>query len=287
MDKLKNLLTRKERLRRAARNLIKRCGLAVPTAIIGLMLTATGYAQNNDQLTGAKVFQAAGPTASSIQSSIEQFRNELGGLNNNNNAGPIGTGRREINWDGGGAATSVGPTPLDNFLANRGARFTTTGSGFVQAPPAGLADVFENPTYANIFKAFSPLRLFSPIGSNVTETLFFQPGPDALPATTRGFGAIFTDVDLPDGGGPSTSLGNRHASTLIEYLDAAGNVLFSSFVPASPGDGNFTFFGIVFSDARIARVRITAGAIPGPDDSRLTDVVMMDDFIYGEPQRIP
>ena len=93
-------------------------------------------------------------------------------------------------------------------------------------------------------------------------------------------------IDLPDGSGPGAKRGNRHASTLIEYFSADGEVLFSSFAPASPGDGNLTFFGIVFGDARIARVRITAGATPGPDDTGLLDVVMMDDFIFGQPQRI-
>jgi len=43
--------------------------------------------------------------------------------------------------------------------------------------------------------------------------------------------------------------------------------------------------GIVFAEPRIARVRITSGDVaPGPDDDREHDVVMMDDFIYGEPQ---
>jgi hypothetical protein len=56
-------------------------------------------------------------------------------------------------------------------------------------------------------------------------------------------------------------------------------------VPASPGDGSLSFFGIVFEDARIAQVRITSGDIaPGPDDDKDHDVVMMDDFLYGEPQ---
>ena len=66
---------------------------------------------------------------------------------------------------------------------------------------------------------------------------------------SRGFGAVFTDVDQPDGSGPSKKRGNRGASTLIEYFDADGKVLFSSFVPASPGDGSLSFFGIVFDDA--------------------------------------
>jgi hypothetical protein len=65
-------------------------------------------------------------------------------------------------------------------------------------------------------------------------------------------------------------------------------VLFSSSVPASPGDGSLSFFGIVFDDARIARVRITSGnAAPGRDDDAKHDIVMMDDFIYGEPQALP
>jgi hypothetical protein len=41
----------------------------------------------------------------------------------------------------------------------------------------------------------------------------------------------------------------------------------------------------VFDDALIARVRITTGNVaPGPDDAEKRDIVMMDDFIYGEPQ---
>jgi hypothetical protein len=75
------------------------------------------------------------------------------------------------------------------------------------------------------------------------------------------------------------------ASTRLEYWDANGQLIFSGVVPASPGDGTFSFFGIVFDDARIAAVRITTGTVaPGPDDDALHDIVMMDDFFYGEPQ---
>jgi hypothetical protein len=239
------------------------------------------------------VFQAAGPTIASIQSSVDEYRDRLG---NNNGITPpggpiIAGGRREINWDGGNAAnttTSLTPTPvLDQFLEGRGARFTTPGSGFVQAPPAGLAaaDVFNNPSYATIFKAFSLSRLFSAIGSNITEVDFFVPGGGETKATVAGFGAVFTDVDQPDGGGP----GKKHtASTQIEYFNANGAQLFSSVVPASPGDGSLSFFGIVFEDKRIAHVRITSGNVaPGPDDGGKPEVVMMDDFIYSEPQALP
>jgi hypothetical protein len=234
------------------------------------------------------VFQAAGPNIASIQNTIDQYRAALGATNNGNVPGPLTNGRREINWDGGGStATSVVGTPFTGFLANRGALFTTTGTGFVQAPLAGLADTFHNGTYLTIFQPFSPQRLFSPIDSNVTETQFFVPGGGDAPAsaTTTGFGAVFTDVDLPNGSGPGDRNGNRKASTLIECFGTDGGLIFSSFVPASPGDGSLSFLGIVFDDARIARVRITSGdAAPGPNDDGTHDIVMMDDFFYGEPQ---
>jgi hypothetical protein len=250
------------------------------------------------------VFQAAGPTVESIQGTVDAFRAALGNPNNGNAPGPLAGGRREINWDGGATnnqTTTVSGNPFAGFQITRGALFTTPdGTGFVQAPPAadpalfppgGLAGLFDNPTYGIIFRAFSPLRLFSAIGSNITEVEFFVPGGGNKPATITGFGAVFTDVDRPDG----SRSGKKHGddedecpSTLIEYFDADCELLFRSFVPASPGDGSLSFFGIVFHDARIAFVRITSGnAAPGPDDDRERDIVMMDDFIYGEPQALP
>jgi hypothetical protein len=235
------------------------------------------------------VFQAAGPTPASIQSTIDQYRAALGAVNNGNNPGPLEIGRREINWDGGGStATSPGPTPFTVFLQTRGANITTPGTGFVQAPLAGLATTFGNPTYAGIFQPFSPVRLFSPIDSNKTEVTFFVPGSQGtVPATTTGFGSIFSDVDRPNGTGPFGAVGNLLASTRIEYFDADGVLLFTSVVPAAPGDAGLSFFGIVFKDARIARVRITTGdRAPGVNDTPKRDIVMMDDFLYGEPQAI-
>jgi hypothetical protein len=247
------------------------------------------------------VFQAAGPTVASIQSAVDAYRAELG--DNNGNSEGRDSGRREINWDGGSTNnlnTAQAGNPFAGFQVTRGALFTTPdGIGFVQAPttadpatfpPGGLAGLFNNPTYGTIFTPFSRQRLFSAIGGKITDVTFFVPGPNNndKPATVNGFGAVFTDVDLPDGSGPGRKRGNRKASTLIEYFGVDGELLFSSFVPASPGDGSLSFFGIVSRDARIAHVRITSGnTAPGPDDDGKHDVVMMDDFIYGEPQRIP
>ena len=250
-------------------------------------------------------FQAAGPTTEAIQSSVDAFRAALGEPNNGNDPGPLDEGRREINWDGGGGVdeTTEPETPVDVFLDSRGGQFTTPGKGLSPAPPSGgpqdgLAGLFNNPTYGDIFSTFSPLRLFTPVDSNITEALFFVPGTEGKDAATvRGFGAIFTDVDQPDGSGSDPCPGgcqkkdeqdDHKASTLIEYFSADDKLLFSSSVPASPGDGSLSFFGVVFDDARIARVRITSGNVaPGPDDDKKNDIVVMDDFIYGEPSALP
>jgi hypothetical protein len=259
----------------------------------------TAHAQDNTtrDFVPPTVFQAAGPNAASIQSSVDAFRAALGNPNNLNNAGPLATGRREINWDGVGGVdtTTTAPvTPFNVFLNTRGSQFTTPGIGLSQAPPSGgpqggLAVLFNNPSYGTIFSPFSNFRLFTPVGSNITDALFFQPGSNGnTPATVSGFGAVFTDVDQPDGSGPGEKRGDRGASTLVEFFAADGELLFSSFVPPSPGDASLSFFGVKYNDARIARVRITAGDVaPGPDDDSNNDIVMMDDFIYGEPQALP
>ena len=275
---------------------IKLPSAATLVAALGMLsmlagASQTAQAQGRDDKTPV-VVQAAGPDASSIQGAIDTFRGLLGD-NNLNNPGPIQKGRREINWDGGNPNvldTTAPVNPFLTFLNTRGSQFKTPGLGLSQAPPSGgpqggLAVLFGNPTYGKIFRAFSNSRLFTPVGSNITDASFAIPGTNGLaPATVKAFGAVFTDVDQPDGR-PGPSVINHPSSTSIEYFDAHGRLLFTSSVPASPGDGNFSFFGIVFDDARIASVRIKAGDVaPGANDDRRHDIVMMDDFIYGEPQ---
>jgi hypothetical protein len=230
------------------------------------------------------VFQAAGPKIASIQSTVDEYRAALGDPNNGNLPGPIDGGRREINWDGGGSAdTSLGPTPFTVFLNTRGAQMRTPGSGFVQAPLDGLVATFGNPTYADIFQPFSLLRLFSAIDSRVTNVDFFLPGSNgSIRAGTRGFGVVFTDVDQPEG-----SRRRGLGSTVVEYFDVQGRLLYRSFAPASPGNASVSFVGVVFDEPVIARVRIRSGdSKPGRNEALGRDIVMMDDFIYAEPVEI-
>jgi hypothetical protein len=254
---------------------------------------AVGDASFTDFVAPA-VFQAAGPNIASIQSTVNDFRDALGAPNGNTLA-EVGSGRREINWDGAVPTDVTTPpvNPFNTFLNTRGAQFTTPGVGLSQAPPSGgpqggLVALFGNATYATTFRAFSSPRLFTPVGSNVTDAGFFVAGSNGtVRAAVTGFGVIFTDVDQPDGSGPGNKRGNRGSSTLVQFFDADGRLLFSSFAPASPGNGNFSFLGIKFNDARIASVRIIAGNVaPGPNDDDGNDVVMMDDFIYGEPHHL-
>jgi hypothetical protein len=231
------------------------------------------------------VFSDSGINAAAIQPVVDSFRAVLGNPNNNNAPGPLASGRREINWDGGGGnfTTTAPVTPFNVFLNTRGAQFTTPGTGLTQAPPVadpslfppgGLAGLFANPTYGTIFTTFSAERLFTPVGSNVTDGLFFIPGTNGtVDAAVSGFGAVFSDVDLA-------------ATTSIEYFDPNDNSLGTFF--AAPFDNGLSFLGVQFSTELISRVRITTGnSSLGPNDGAGVDVVAMDDFIYSEPQSVP
>lgn len=293
--------------RTTQRTIRKRMKAARWFVVVGMGLTVAGCGSDDtiaqqsppQPFVAPSVFQAAGPNLASIQNTVDQYRAALGATDNGNTAGPLADGRREINWDGAGGTainTAPVPTPSELFRNNRGARFTTPGTGFVQATAQGMADHFANQSYATLFQPFSNQRLFSSDGSAVTNVEFFVPiganvPPGTLadkPATTKGFGAVFTDVDQPNGSGPNHINGDRSPSTSIEYFGTDGGLLFKSVVPASPGDKSVSFLGIVFTDSRIAKVKITSGdAAPGPNDDGTHDIVMMDDFLYAEPQQIP
>jgi hypothetical protein len=226
-------------------------------------------------------------TTASIQTTVDNYRAALGNPNNGNAPGPLPSGRREINWDGGGATTTApGGTPFTVFFDSRGAFITTPGTGFFQVPVDLIDDAppiggYGNPTYAGDFGAFSPVRVFNPIGSNITDVTFIVPGTASNPvaATVSGFGSVFSDVDMAN-------------STQILFFDILGNLIYSQFAPAGTvADASLSFLG-AFGNAgeRIARVRIitgTAALSSTTNEGGSTDLVVMDDFLYSEPQQIP
>lgn len=244
---------------------------------LGLCLTAAQYAY------ASTVFSGAGADAAAIQTVVDDFRNALGDLNA---PAPVenADGRRQIDWDGAPAAFSApNPFPGDffNFSASpraRGIEFTTPGSGFQlsgdldDGTPVRFANL--NATYEDEFKAFSEERLFTALGSTITYAHFFSPIDQTTPALTDGFGAVFTDVDV-------------QGSTKIEFLGAHGNVLQTEY--AEVADKGLSFVGVKFDSNVLAAVRITSGdTAVGPNDGvGGGDVVVMDDFIFGEPIGVP
>jgi hypothetical protein len=235
-----------------------------------------------------KVRSQAGTTGSLLTQHVDAFRDDLGAVNPNT-AGSFAGGRREINWDGvpdGLARPASLPGDFFNVNSPRGVLMTTPGTGLAvsqdsNSPADADPDLIEfgdvNGNYGTVdFNAFSAQRLFAPIASNVVDVAFRVPGSDS-PATTNGFGAVFTDVDFADGAS-------------IEYFDQSGASLGIWYAPRAQADGGgLSFVGVSFSGPeRVSRVRITSGtAALGANDfteGGAADMVALDDFIYGEPE---
>jgi hypothetical protein len=195
---------------------------------------------------------------------------------NPNVAGSFGSGRREINWDGvpdALAAPNNLPANFFNVNSPRGVVFTTAGTGFQVSANAGTGAPVKfgniNATYPGLFQTFSPQRLFTALGSNVLDVNFFVPG-STTSALTRGFGSVFTDVDLAN-------------TTSIEFFDANNASLGTFFAPVG-GPQSLSFLGVDFGSDIVSRVEITNGnAALGPNEGAGINVVVMDDFLYGEP----
>jgi len=227
------------------------------------------------------VTSATAATALLLQPTVAAFGIALGAPDNVNQ-GPQSTGHREINWDGGGATNGTAPvTPFTTFLNTRGGLFTTPGTGLQQSLPASgtfsLASI--NPAYATTFAPFTLNRVFTPVGSNITDASFFLPGSNGgTPASVSGFGAVFSDVDLAN-------------TTTMQFFDPFGTSLGTFAAPAAPGTANLSFLGVIFNAGeRIGSVRITTGNAPlsaSNTDGGTVDVVVMDDFLYAEPRALP
>jgi hypothetical protein len=210
-----------------------------------------------------------------IEADLTAFRELLGNPINGAAVGTQFTGHREINWDGVPAAvTNVINFPSNFFNVNstRGLIYGVANRG-LEVSSQGFADI--NPTYATEFLPFSGTKTFSTLGTNVSDVQFRVAGSDT-PAVVRGFGVVFMDVD-------------DRGSTGFELLDQNGDVLAAVRAPVRSDARGASFVGIVFDNPVIARVRIVSGngkLAPGANDISQGgehDLVVMDDFLYGEP----
>ena len=247
----------------------------VSISLAALLVGAMPAAQ-----AAAVVFSADGVNDAAIQTTVDAYRAVLGTLNPNI-AGSFGTGRREINWDGVPDALSAPnnlPANFFNVNSPRGVVFATPGTGFQVSANSGVAPIEFgniNATYPGLFQTFSAQRLFTALGSNITDVNFFVPGSGTA-AGVSGFGAVFTDVDLAN-------------STSLQFFELDGSSLGTFFAPARAGEGTLSFLGVQFNASeRIGRVRITSGnAALGGAEGGGVDLVVMDDFIYAEPRAVP
>jgi len=253
------------------RSMLKAVALGLAAVVLAVPTGATAFT----------IFSDSGANAAAVTDTVDAFRAALGNPNNANNAGPLATGRREINWDGGGPPVIDGTaavTPFTVFQNTRGATFTTPGTGLTQAAATGglLSLDTINPQYATLFAPFSPNRLFAPLGSNITDGVFSVPGTGGtVAAGVSGFGVVLSDVNLP-----GTSL------AFTTTTGATGLLAAETF----QGHQTFSFLGVALAPAEglITSVRIITGTTAlGPSETSTIDLVVMDDFFYGEPQGVP
>lgn len=242
-------------------------------AVVALATACSDYSTSDPIQPVATVFTASGD----ITARVDEFRNELG-ASNGGTAGEQPAGRREISWDGAGADpfNNRNDFPADFFNTNvkAGAIYTTAGTGF-----RNDSSLFKeiNADYGAEFNFFSATKVFAPVGSNQLDQLF-QVAGQPTPAVVRGFGIVFSDVDLA-------------GATTIQLFAPDGSSLGTHGAPVRSDAGGLSFVGVTYPDAIIARVRITlgTGALAATVDDvtagGTVDLVVLDNVIYGEPRR--
>ena len=220
-----------------------------------------------------RVFSAGG----NITGTMEQFRQALGELNT---APGAMTGRRELTWE------AVPDNMLDQTLP--GQFFNQTGPEANPSLQRGISyePVFDfrvsktqflplAPDAAPEFRAFSGTATFASVGGQPQPwPISFQVAGSTQPAAVRGFGMVVNDVDVA-------------GSVQIQYFN--GNALIGVVdVPAKDANSPFSFAGMLFREPVITSVRVKHQGLlkAGAKDlsqGGTSDLVVMDDFIYGEP----
>jgi hypothetical protein len=235
--------------------------------------TAVGLSPRGNVRSTFQVVRGTGD----ITAAVAEFRVLLGGDPiNGAKPGQQLSGHREINWDGVPAAlTNVNTFPA-LFFNNRGANFGGPGTGF-RTSDNDFSDL--NPAYGAQFEAFSKPKTFMPIGSPEMDVLFTVAG-SPTPAAVTGFGIVFSDVD-------------RQGSASIKLFDAKGRSLGQYHAPVRSDATGLSFVKVVFDEAIVAKVVITSGqaaidaGLEDLTDGGNRDLVVTDDFLYGEPQALP
>lgn len=247
-----------------------------PLCLLGLGLVSLSTVNTHAAFT---VFEAPGVDPAGITPMRDAFRVAVGGGAVAGANGSFGGLRREINWDGVPEVfADPNPLPANFFNVNspRGVVFSTPGTGFLVSANAGQASPVRF-GFPSDFQTFSAQRLFTALGSSVTDVSFFLPGT-ATPAVTTAFGLIFTDAEVAN-------------SAMVQFFDQNNTLLFSQSALTS-GNQGLGFLGVVATAGEsIGLVRITSGgniiSASGVLGNLNDDAVVMDDFLYAEPTLVP
>ena len=212
-------------------------------------------------------------TSGDLTAALTEFRGVLGEPANGGGSGPQPAGRREIKWDGVPAErTNVDTFPADGFR-NAGLITTTDGIG-TRVSDNDFADI--NPAYGEEFESFSKPKTFMAAGSRNMTLTFRVPGTDTG-ALVSGIGIVFSDVD-------------REGAATLTLFAADGTNLGSYAAPARTDATGHSFVGVAFDRPLIARVEVVSGeaalgaGVNDVSEGGLYDLVVTDDFLFGEPQ---
>lgn len=238
---------------------------------------------------GTLVFSGANTTDATT--ALNDFRAAIGGANNV--GAPRANGFRTIGWDGvrlDGTDANPNTVVIDqgNTVAIPENRFQNQGALFAD-PYAVSGDGFAsvNPATAGQFPAFSPNNTFvmfdedpNSFEDNLIEQSFTFAGTTNA-AGTRGFGAIFTDVEIA-------------GTSSIEYFNGSRSLGRFFVEPGNSGDTQF--LGVLFDQPIVTSVTLTVGTNAlfnfdgtnfrsfGPEDlANGIDLAVTDDFVYAEP----
>jgi hypothetical protein len=231
--------------------------------------------------------------ATTAAAALGNFETAIGG-SKNTVAAPQNGGFRTITWDGvktdgtdsvAGANSTVpipaGSThtvgiPLNRFEGSGvffGAVYAVSNDGFTDV----------NPTVTGLFPAFSTPSVFAMFNDNGIDFKFVAPASPATPpvsATSRGFGAVFENVQ-------------HHGSTTIQYFN--NSILLDTLtVPESAAPGVQVFAGELFANSIVTNVLLTLGdgvifkfdgtnVTAGAANSLTNNLVSVDDWAFAEP----
>lgn len=256
------------------------CGLGFACSI--------GSAMATEKVTALPtVYSGVGHTGSQL--AFDTFRAAIGGTN-----------ASRIAWDGVKLdGTDANPNtriidfgktveiPVDRFRAVGAIYaepYAVSGDSFSTVNP-GTAGQFPSFSFANTFAMFDPNN--GQFKDRAIEQSFVIPGTHEK-AATRGFGAIFVDVELQN-------------SSHIEYFgkDKYGNKVSLGKFAVPPGkNGEPQFLGVMYDKPIITDVVVTPGvkALFSFDGVKVrafghenlqngTDLAVTDDFLFARPEQ--